>query len=47
MHLVRFSMYYVGLRLASLLNLSNTALPLDMSWRYDYWQRRIRFQHRR
>ncbi len=47
MHVVQFSMYYLTLRLMALLNMTNTTLPLDMSWRYNYWQRRIRFQGRR
>lgn len=47
MHVVQFSVYYLTLRLMSLLNLTNTTLPLDMAWRYNYWQRRIRYQGRR
>jgi len=47
MHVVQFSLYYLNLRLMALLHMTNTTLPLDMSWRYNYWQRRIRFQNRR
>lgn len=47
MHIIKFSFYYFNLQLMSLLHLTNTTLPMDVTWRYNYWQRRIRFQYRR
>ena len=47
MKMMRFSMYYSTLRFSVLLGMSKTELPMDLIWRWNYWQRRICYQHRR
>ena len=47
MRLIQFSFYYVQLRLMKSLGLLETLLPLDLTWRYNFWQRRIGAKDRR
>jgi len=47
MRLIQFSFYYAQLRLMTGLRFMETGLPLDLTWRYNFWQRRLLSQTRR
>lgn len=38
MQVVLFSLYYCKLRLGAMLGVHRTANPLNLNWRWNYWQ---------
>jgi hypothetical protein len=47
MQIILFSLYYLKLRLSLLLGLHETIHPLDLGWRWKYWQKRNAAKRRR
>lgn len=41
MKVIQFSMYYFNLQVSLFMRLAETSLPTDMTWRWNFWQRRI------
>jgi len=44
MQKVRFGIYYSQLIMRVAMRMSATTLPMDLVWRWNYWQRRIGYQ---
>ncbi|HQZ95296.1 MAG TPA: hypothetical protein PLP21_03205 [Pyrinomonadaceae bacterium] len=46
MKMIQFSMYYVKLQFTVAFGLYRTSLPMDVNWRWRFWQQRNNAQHR-
>jgi hypothetical protein len=44
MKVIRFSMYYFKLQLTVVLGLYRTSLPMNINWRWRFWQQRYQAQ---
>lgn len=46
MKVVEFSLYYLKLKFSVAFGLYRTSLPMDINWRWRFWQQRHYAQHR-
>ena len=47
MQLIQFSMYYVKLQMTVVFGVYQTSLPMDIGWRWRFWQHRYQATHPR
>lgn len=46
MKVIQFLMYYLKLQLTVVLGFYRTSLPMDINWRWHFWQHRYQATHR-
>ena len=44
MKMIQFSMYYFKLQLSVMLGLYHTSHPMNVNWRWQFWQQRNQSQ---
>lgn len=47
MKMILFALYYCKLQMEVLVGLRPTSLPMDLNWRWEFWQKRRRAQRMR
>ena len=47
MRVIQFSMYYMKLQMGVMFGFHHTSYPLDINWRWRFWQQRNNALHPR